>query len=181
MFRVEEVSTMRMEASGFSELLVFIYQRAWTRIPKDCNHKSHCFDSLVSHILCLLQSFEKVLVQNIQFGLSPSLSEAIRSIPRWRLIQASFPHVVHCAASLLHNRYVLLSLQNGWSTSYLNIPFSHSMLHTEGLQCSIYFKYKGCPTSYQTRHFFNNPNTNDDIATKFEQEYVRCMRNVTTS
>ncbi|XP_066993860.2 protein unc-80 homolog [Anabrus simplex] len=50
------------------------------------------------------KSFEKVLVQNIQFGLSPSLTEAIRSIPRWRLIQASFPHVVHCAASLLHNR-----------------------------------------------------------------------------
>nr|CAD7199056.1 unnamed protein product [Timema douglasi] len=51
-----------------------------------------------------IQSFEKVLVQNIQFGLSPSLTEAIRSIPRWRLIQASFPHVMHCAAALLHNR-----------------------------------------------------------------------------
>nr|CAD7425392.1 unnamed protein product [Timema monikensis] len=50
------------------------------------------------------KSFEKVLVQNIQFGLSPSLTEAIRSIPRWRLIQASFPHVMHCAAALLHNR-----------------------------------------------------------------------------
>ncbi|XP_021940294.1 protein unc-80 homolog isoform X4 [Zootermopsis nevadensis] len=49
-------------------------------------------------------SFEKVLVQNIQFGLSPSLTEAIKSIPRWRLIQASLPHVLHCAASLLHNR-----------------------------------------------------------------------------
>jgi hypothetical protein len=32
----------------------------------------------------------------------------------------------------------------------------------------------GCPTSYRTRHFFNNSNTNEDIATKFEQEYVRC-------
>ena len=30
-----------------------------------------------------------------------------------------------------------------------------------------------CPTRYQTRHFFNNSNTNEDIATKFEQEYVR--------
>ncbi|KAJ9574018.1 hypothetical protein L9F63_008615, partial [Diploptera punctata] len=48
--------------------------------------------------------FEKVLVQNIQDDLSPSLTEAIRSIPRWRLIQASFPYVIHCAASLLHNR-----------------------------------------------------------------------------
>ena len=29
-----------------------------------------------------------------------------------------------------------------------------------------------CPTLYRTRHFFNNSNTNEDIATKFEQEYV---------
>jgi len=35
----------------------------------------------------------------------------------------------------------------------------------------------GCPTRYRTRHFFNNCNTNEDIATKFEQEYVRCVRN----
>ena len=38
-------------------------------------------------------------------------------------------------------------------------------------------RYTGCPTRYQTRHFFNNSNTNEDIATKFEQEYVRCVRN----
>ena len=37
--------------------------------------------------------------------------------------------------------------------------------------------YTGCPTTYQTRHFFNNSNTNEDIAKKFEQEYVRCVRN----
>jgi len=35
----------------------------------------------------------------------------------------------------------------------------------------------GCPTSYRTRPFFNNSNTNEDIAMKFEQEYVRCVRN----
>jgi hypothetical protein len=29
-----------------------------------------------------------------------------------------------------------------------------------------------CPTRYQTWHFVNNSNTNEDIATKFEQEYV---------
>jgi hypothetical protein len=34
-----------------------------------------------------------------------------------------------------------------------------------------------CPTTYQTRHFFNNSKTNKDIATRFEQEYVRCVRN----
>ena len=35
----------------------------------------------------------------------------------------------------------------------------------------------GCPSRNRTRHFFNNSNTNEDIATKFEQEYVRCVRN----
>ena len=34
-----------------------------------------------------------------------------------------------------------------------------------------------CPTRYRTRHFFNNSNANEDIATKFEQQYVRCVRN----
>ena len=37
--------------------------------------------------------------------------------------------------------------------------------------------YTGCPTTYQTRHFFNNSKTNEDNATRFEQEYVRCVRN----
>ena len=35
----------------------------------------------------------------------------------------------------------------------------------------------GCPTTYQTRQFFNNSKTNEDIATRFEQEYVRCVIN----
>ncbi|KAK4295650.1 hypothetical protein Pmani_031794 [Petrolisthes manimaculis] len=51
-----------------------------------------------------MQSLEKVLVQNILFGLSPSLTDAIKSVPRWRFIQAAVPHVMHCTASLLYNR-----------------------------------------------------------------------------
>jgi len=39
------------------------------------------------------------------------------------------------------------------------------------------FPDTGCPTTYQTRHLFNNSKTNEDIATRFEQEYVRCVRN----
>jgi hypothetical protein len=34
-----------------------------------------------------------------------------------------------------------------------------------------------CPTRHRTRHFFNNSNTNEDIAKKFEQGYVHCVRN----
>ena len=37
--------------------------------------------------------------------------------------------------------------------------------------------YTVCPTRYRTRNFLNNSNTNEDIATKFEQEYVRWVRN----
>ena len=37
--------------------------------------------------------------------------------------------------------------------------------------------YTECPTTYQTRQFFNNSKTNEDIATRFEHEYVRCVRN----
>jgi hypothetical protein len=43
--------------------------------------------------------------------------------------------------------------------------------------CICWFFYTECPTRYRNRHFFNNSNTNEDIATKFEQEYVRCVRN----
>jgi len=35
----------------------------------------------------------------------------------------------------------------------------------------------GCPTRYRTRHFFNNFTTNEDIATKFEADLPRCVRN----
>jgi hypothetical protein len=38
-----------------------------------------------------------------------------------------------------------------------------------------------CPTSYRTRHFFDNFTTNEDIATKFEADLPHCVRNVTTS
>ncbi|KAH8363403.1 hypothetical protein KR084_009623 [Drosophila pseudotakahashii] len=49
-------------------------------------------------------SFEKVLVQNIQFGLSPPLTKGLGVIPRWRLLQGALPHVMHACAALLYNR-----------------------------------------------------------------------------
>lgn len=51
--------------------------------------------------------FEKVLVQNIQTGLKPDLQTALRSVPRWKLIQSALPHVMHSAASLLFNRCII--------------------------------------------------------------------------
>ncbi|CAG9539348.1 unnamed protein product, partial [Cercopithifilaria johnstoni] len=46
-------------------------------------------------------TFERVVVQNILHGLSPSLSDAINSVSRWRFVRATFPHIVQCCASLL--------------------------------------------------------------------------------
>ena len=43
--------------------------------------------------------------------------------------------------------------------------------------CIYIYIHTGCPTTYQTLHFFNNSKTNEDIATRFEQEYARCVRN----
>jgi len=54
-----------------------------------------------------------------------------------------------------------------------------SQINTKQINIA-YAECTECPTRYRTRHFFNNSNTNEDIATKFEQEYVRCVRNVTT-
>jgi hypothetical protein len=45
------------------------------------------------------------------------------------------------------------------------------------LHLTFHYKTAGCPTRYRTWYFFNNSNTNEDIATKFEQENVRCVRN----
>ena len=42
---------------------------------------------------------------------------------------------------------------------------------------SVGWKSTVCLSRYRTRHFFNNSNINEDIATTFEQEYVRCVRN----
>jgi len=51
-----------------------------------------------------------------------------------------------------------------WRGGVRNIIVLHTHTH-----------YTGCPTTYQTPQFFNNSKTNEDIATKFEQEYSdRC-------
>jgi len=50
----------------------------------------------------------------------------------------------------------------------------HGVTNVKDSQCTL---RTGCHTRYRTRHFFNNSNTNEDIATKFEQERVRCVRN----
>ena len=48
---------------------------------------------------------------------------------------------------------------------------------SRAFHCKNWAWKRVCPTCCRTRHFFNNSNTDEDIATKFEQEYVRCVRN----
>ena len=52
-------------------------------------------------------------------------------------------------------------------------------LHTRGnykVKNVLSLKNIGCPTRYQTRHFFNNFTTNEDIATKFEADYRHTLQ-----
>ena len=48
---------------------------------------------------------------------------------------------------------------------------TYTQVNVDYRKCIHYIE---CPTRYRTQHFFNNSNTNEDIGTKSEQEYVRC-------
>ena len=37
-----------------------------------------------------------------------AISDALRSVPRWRFVVAAFPHVMQCAASMLQYRLIIL-------------------------------------------------------------------------
>jgi hypothetical protein len=60
-----------------------------------------------------------------------------------------------------HSNHSVILKKTGWSSN--KKPFQLS-------------ENTGYPTRYGTRHFFNNSNTNEGIATKLEQGYVRCVR-----
>jgi hypothetical protein len=82
-----------------------------------------------------------------------------------------------------HNNQMLYYIRNIKLHTVLGVKFCISYKNlcisfrkTEK-RIEIYSDYTGCPTYYWTQHFFNNSNTNEYIATKFEQQYVRCVRN----
>lgn len=50
--------------------------------------------------------FERIIITNNIWGQSPSLTDAISSIDRWRLIKVSFPFVLQCTAALLNNKLI---------------------------------------------------------------------------
>ncbi len=90
-------SPLRQSLYDIDKIIAVLYSRCF--LPLQCT-------SDIPYITpdpCF-QTFEKVLVQNLHFGLSPSLTEAISMIPRWRFILACLPHVMQCAAAMLQHR-----------------------------------------------------------------------------
>jgi hypothetical protein len=75
-------------------------------------------------------------------------------------------------SSLVDVRMCLMS-----KTLYSNQIINEESVHFVG----PYYICRECPTRYQTRHFFNNFTTNEDIATKFKADLPHCVTNVTTT
>ncbi|KAM3179485.1 hypothetical protein ACTXT7_000500 [Hymenolepis weldensis] len=61
-------------------------------------------------------NFERVLVQNILYGLPPNVCESIHSIPRWHLVRFALPHVLHCAATMIRQHLKFTSSAGGETT-----------------------------------------------------------------
>ncbi|CAI4225052.1 unnamed protein product [Auanema sp. JU1783] len=78
-------------------------------------------------------TFERVVVQNILHGLSPSLSDALASVSRWKLVRAALPHVIQCCGSLLDANLG----QKGMPTSLQKILYIlHWMLLDAASECT---------------------------------------------
>ncbi|XP_025208646.1 protein unc-80 homolog isoform X2 [Melanaphis sacchari] len=50
------------------------------------------------------KTFERLLVLDSQIDLPQKLKDEIKLLPRWNIIQASFPHIIHSTAAILQNR-----------------------------------------------------------------------------
>ncbi|CAF2818232.1 unnamed protein product [Rotaria sp. Silwood2] len=78
--------------------------------------------------------FDRVLVQNILHGLSPCLTDAISSIPRWLLMKAAFPHVIHACSSVIEH-----NLCSGQQQQQSFLPTHSSLLGPSSLSYSSTF------------------------------------------
>lgn len=95
--------------------------------------------------------FEKVLVQNIHSDIRADLIDSIKSIPRWRLIQASLPHVMHAVTNVLYNRQVInTSIQEIHKLSFIHseVVTSDECQYTSVFKKKLYIvqnsKYGAC-------------------------------------
>ena len=91
--------------------------------------------------------------------------------------------------AILHTYNDIVTTKKNWyhsekevsSKQCNDVTLSATLMLLNINQVRGYYAYSftntGCPTTYQTLQFFNNSKTNEDIAMRFEQEYVRCVRN----
>ena len=101
----------------------------------------------------------------------------------WRMLEENCQWDVHRAIKADHtkletNPHILYVVPHHYCFLYFHSnPLNFSSRFQPVLYIHNSMAYTECPTRYRTRHFFNNSNTNEDNATKFEQENVRCVRN----
>ncbi|CAB3399025.1 unnamed protein product [Caenorhabditis bovis] len=97
-------------------------------------------------------TFERVVVQNILHGLSPSLSDALASVSRWKLIRAALPHVIQCCGSLLSASVGEKKL----SPSLQKILYIlHWMLIDSSSECAESSSTKDDANSFRNQGLFN--------------------------
>uniref|UniRef100_A0AC35TVB0 UNC80 domain-containing protein n=1 Tax=Rhabditophanes sp. KR3021 TaxID=114890 RepID=A0AC35TVB0_9BILA len=82
-------------------------------------------------------TFERVVVQNILHGLSPSLSNAMNSIARWQFVKSAFPHIVQCCGSILGERSPDEVGQGNLSSSLVKMLYIlHWLLMESASECN---------------------------------------------
>lgn len=119
--------------------------------------------SLTIKLINIFQSFERILVQNIHHGLSPSISDALKSTPRWQFLKSAFPYVMHCCAAILKNFAENFSNYESkmlytmhWlmldAASECEIPLADSVHHLSSLQLFVYL-FAPLLENIDSRHF----------------------------
>ncbi|XP_030758641.1 protein unc-80 homolog isoform X4 [Sitophilus oryzae] len=101
--------------------------------------------------------FEKVLVQNLFSGLKKDLTEAVKTIPRWRLIQAALPHVMHSVQSVLYNRMKDGNLQSLGAVETKLLYTLHWILLDAADECADADYEKGIFHYSQFHYLFSVP------------------------
>jgi len=74
----------------------------------------------------------------------------------------------NCRTERPSNHRLLEWKANGWHDKDSRLTRERKSINVHSKY--EYTHYTGCLTRYRTQHFFNISNTNEDIATKFEQE-----------
>ena len=71
-----------------------------------CHHNHH--DQNVTINTDLNDHHDQNVDINTDHNDKEAISDALRSVPRWRFVVAAFPHVMQCAASMLQYRLIIL-------------------------------------------------------------------------